>query len=305
MRSFTVAPAGSVTTVVGPDDRIVVGTPLTIEVSVTSTVGTPAGSVELTATPAGAGAPVTAVVDLDHGTATWTTDALPVGAHVVVATYTGDGDHVTSTSDGVAVTVVSTDEDFVRRTYRAVLGRSVDDGGLAHWVGRLEAGVSRVAVADALARSTEGRRRVVALTYQQVLGRTAEPAGRDYWAGRLAGDLTVEALTAHLVASAEAYHRAGSSVEGLVGLLYQVHLDRAPDAAGRDFWARRLTPDTVAARSQASLAMGRTAEAAVVAIRRAASPFCPSTAPAAELASRLTATGRDVLRLTAWMCANP
>ena len=51
-----------------------------------------------------------------------------------------------------------TDEGFVRALYRDALDRTPDSGGLAHWIGRLDTGTSRTAVARAIMASPEAFR---------------------------------------------------------------------------------------------------------------------------------------------------
>lgn len=200
----------------------------------------------------------------------------------------------------------SGDEGFLRRTYRAVLDREADPGGLAHWAGRLEAGAGRPAVADAVARSPEGRVRLATLAYFDIFDRFPDEAGIAHWVERLAGGMPAEDLTAHFVASPEAHQRAGATPEGLARLLYRVHLDRAPDDAGLAHWTDRLrAADTPAGRGAASRAMGRTGEATAVAVGRASSPHCLTTTPADQLSTRYATVGRHPLRLTAHICAHP
>ncbi len=304
-RTFAVGPASTATVVTGPDDLVVAGEPVVVVATVTSGAGTPTGSVTFTATPDGGDGAATATVDLVDGTATWVAEALPVGTHTITAAYLGAGDHAPSTGgEGIVVTVISSDDDFVRRTYRAVLSRTVDAAGLAYWTGRLDGGANRAVVADAIARGVEGRVRLVTLSYLRVLGRAPEPAGLAHWVDQLVAGLPPEGLTAHLVASSEAHERAGGTPEGMATLLYEVHIGRVPDPAGLAYWAARLSaPDTPANRSFTSRAMGRTAEAAATAVRRARSPECPTDTSPVDLATRYVATGRHVLRLAASICA--
>jgi len=99
-----------------------------------------------------------------------------------------------------------TDEGWVTALYEALLDRTPDAAGLAHWTAAV-ADDGRVAVAGAFHDSAESRRARVGALYQALLGRPADAAGLTYWAGRIGreGDL---ALAVHLVGSAEYAARA-------------------------------------------------------------------------------------------------
>ena len=79
---------------------------------------------------------------------------------------------------------------FVALIYRNVLSRDPDPGGLAYWVGRLEAGVSRGAVmlgfseSPEYVRGTFGQVRATML-YLGMLHRAPDPSGLAYWAGAI------------------------------------------------------------------------------------------------------------------------
>ena len=73
---------------------------------------------------------------------------------------------------------------YVAALYRSILGRPPDPAGLAHWVGRLQAGTGRQQVARALEATTEAHRAVVAGWYAQDLGRPSD-AGSLAWVNRL------------------------------------------------------------------------------------------------------------------------
>lgn len=66
-----------------------------------------------------------------------------------------------------------TNSAFVEAVYPIAFGRTADSGGLAHWTGRLDAGVSRYNVVRALMTSGEAGRRQAQLAYSELLGRSA------------------------------------------------------------------------------------------------------------------------------------
>ena len=62
-----------------------------------------------------------------------------------------------------------------------MLGRGPSDGESTYWVGRLDGGTSRDAVANAVAVSSEARRRLVAIDYASALDRAPGAAEVDHW----------------------------------------------------------------------------------------------------------------------------
>ncbi|MCU1454660.1 MAG: Prenyltransferase [Acidimicrobiales bacterium] len=100
-----------------------------------------------------------------------------------------------------------TNKAFVARAYQVVFfGRSVDDGGSAYWVGRIESGTPRTSVARALLDSAEYRQKEVGAQYQRLLGRAADSGARTYWGERLRHE-RIEVLLASLVSSGELYRK--------------------------------------------------------------------------------------------------
>ena len=128
----------------------------------------------------------------------------------------------TSPSD-VAVALATSPESLARADgfsagivvvlYQALLGRSADPGGLAHFAARIDAGDSPEELAVALRRSAESRVRRVQHLYLRILERTADPGGSEHWAAQL---LRVDdrEVAAHLAASAEYLARAISGGDG-------------------------------------------------------------------------------------------
>lgn len=99
-------------------------------------------------------------------------------------------------------------ERWLQLTYHTMLGRDVDDAGLAWFSAYLGATPTleqRTAVATFLARSTEGTHLRIQKAYRSTLGRMADPSGLTYWSAWLSGpgdwdDYTLEAI---LMASPE------------------------------------------------------------------------------------------------------
>ncbi|HYI61595.1 MAG TPA: DUF4214 domain-containing protein [Acidimicrobiales bacterium] len=91
---------------------------------------------------------------------------------------------------------------YVEATYEALLGRSAEPAGLAHWSARLAAGTPRTTLARALYLTVESNRLRVVLAYIALLRRPPSDADRVYWGDRLR---TVDDITfaGRLVASDE------------------------------------------------------------------------------------------------------
>lgn len=70
-----------------------------------------------------------------------------------------------------------TNTGFVTRTYERVLLRAPDEAGLAHWVGRLNAGTSRLALLTTFTRLEEPARTIIRRSFQEILDRN--PTGEE------------------------------------------------------------------------------------------------------------------------------
>jgi uncharacterized delta-60 repeat protein len=142
-------------------------------------------------------------------------------------------------------------ERFVTGLYQELLHRTPDAAGLQFWVGFMARGASTFEVAQAIATSLERRMLVVQGLYQRLLGRDAEAAGLQAWVQYLAAGHTAAEAEAGFLSSPEYASRHGGPA-GFLPAVYGAVLNRAPDAAGRDAWQRRLDAGT----SPAVVALG-------------------------------------------------
>jgi hypothetical protein len=94
---------------------------------------------------------------------------------------------------------------FVTALYADLLGRGPDAGGLASWVGAVNAGVSRGAVVAGFLYSSEGEAYFVEGEYATLLDRPADPGGLASWVGALAGGASYEQVIAGIMGSPEFY----------------------------------------------------------------------------------------------------
>jgi len=94
---------------------------------------------------------------------------------------------------------------FVSALYMKLLGRAADSGGLATWVGALNAGWSRNAVVAGILYSNEYKTNFVEGEYMNLLGRAADPGGLATWLSQLAHGVSNEWVIALIVGSPEFY----------------------------------------------------------------------------------------------------
>jgi CSLREA domain-containing protein len=118
-----VNPADTTTTIASALNPSIIGQAVTFTATVTSTVGTPSGSVQFYADGAAMGSPVV----LSNGQASLSTIALTVGTHVITATYSGDANHLGSTSNTIDQVVNSADAtiSIVSALNPSVVGQAV------------------------------------------------------------------------------------------------------------------------------------------------------------------------------------
>lgn len=81
---------------------------------------------------------------------------------------------------------------------------------------------------------------IVSAAYEQFLGRSADTDGLNYWVNQMQSGMSANAVDAAFLSSAEAFWRDGGTNSGWIKGLYQDLLDRAPDAAGNQYWLAQL-----------------------------------------------------------------
>ncbi|MBK3402640.1 DUF4214 domain-containing protein [Methylorubrum populi] len=142
--------------------------------------------------------------------------------------------------------------------YDAVLGRASESDGQQYWTGARNAGLSLLDLANALVNSAEGQLRLgtgddlsfVQALYRTALGREGEAVGLDSWTAALNQGMSRADVALGFAFSAEnlaglkpafdagifvANHDAGDAARLYYGLL-----DRAPDAAGLQYWTSAM-----------------------------------------------------------------
>lgn len=129
---------------------------------------------------------------------------------------------------------------YIDAAVRDALLRPATAADMERWARPLDLGATRSAVVADILNQPEWYRSVVAYLYDSILYRDPDPSGLTYWSGRLARGLPTASLAAALFGSNEYYDGAGGTPERYVTVVYVAVLGRQPDAAGRDYWVRRI-----------------------------------------------------------------
>jgi thermitase len=139
-----------------------------------------------------------------------------------------------------------TNEGFVTGLYQSLLGRAPDPGGLAYWVGNLNAGQTRIQVIETFERTSEALQTKVAHWYQDVLGWNApltqlkSDPGVIYWGTLLAAGQTDNAVLARILSTNDYFLGNGGTNEGFVTGLYRSLLARSPDPESFNYFVGLL-----------------------------------------------------------------
>jgi hypothetical protein len=130
---------------------------------------------------------------------------------------------------------------YVGQLYQDLLGRTVDDRGLAFWAGQLDQGVPRAQVVQGLMTSPEYHLQEVRQAYHTLLFREPDPQGLSYFATLLDSGATLEQVQALLAGSAEySQTRGGGTQEGFLNALFADALGRRVDASGQLYFEQAL-----------------------------------------------------------------
>jgi len=160
---------------------------------------------------------------------------------------------------------------FVTLIYNNVLGRNPDSGGLAHWKGLLDRGLSRAEVTEGFIESTEFVRITgtdapypaaegpIRRLYLAFFGREGSVADVTYWTSRYSGERTLISIADFFSTSTEFNNKYSSLSDAqFVRLVYLGVLGRSADSAGFDFWMAQLDAGT--SRGEMMLEFSQSAE---------------------------------------------
>jgi hypothetical protein len=129
-------------------------------------------------------------------------------------------------------------EGFVTALYVDLLNRLPDASGLSHWVGKLEAGMTRAQVTATFWNSPEHRGLQVDRLYLAFLHQRPDLTSRAMWVKALRSGTTETDVAIRILGSDQylAQRRSGGS---WLDWLYEDVLGRPLDDGGRKYWERR------------------------------------------------------------------
>ncbi|MGH7746466.1 MAG: DUF4214 domain-containing protein, partial [Candidatus Dormibacteria bacterium] len=142
---------------------------------------------------------------------------------------------------------------FIHNAYVTMLGRDADGPALTYWLGALNGGTPRSALAAALATSGEYRRDVIGGTptiqgfYLQYLGRPSDAVGAAYWVSRMAAGVSFEQVRLAFIGSPEYFIHHNSDPAQTIDALYNDVLGRSGIGdPGRVYWLAHFNVNTIA-----------------------------------------------------------
>ncbi len=154
----------------------------------------------------------------------------------------------------------TSDEEYIKILYRAVLGREADAEGLKMWKNMLADGWTRDYIMEGLVLSTEFEnicnsygitaafepteesqvRSFVKRMYTVVLNRRADAAGLNDWTKRLMNGTANGAQLADGFISSDEFVNRNLSNEKYIKVLYRAFFNREPDEGGFNVWMNEL-----------------------------------------------------------------
>ena len=219
------------TTVSATPNPSALGQAVALTATVRSVAGTPAtGSVTFVDGTTNLG---TATLN-GLGVATISVSTLPAGTQTITAFYSGaplfgaSSGSVTVTVNG-GVVPGNPNETWVNQLYRDLLGRNGDPGGISFWAQKVNAGVSRTAVALQFEQTPESMAALINSVYEGTLHRAVDSVGLSGAEALLAQNGSVQNLQATLQGSAEYFQvRAGLNQLFFLNSLYTDALGSLP-----------------------------------------------------------------------------
>jgi streptogramin lyase len=152
----------------------------------------------------------------------------------LTATITG-----TASLLGSNIGTVASNVDFINSLYHTVLGRVADQQGLNGWFLALEAGASRLQVAEGFWQSPEHRDLEVEQFYENLLHRSAVAAERAPWVSALVAGADERDIESAFLNSPE-YQAAHANVVSFVIGVFNDVLGRDPNAGELSTWQQNL-----------------------------------------------------------------
>jgi protocatechuate 3,4-dioxygenase beta subunit len=132
--------------------------------------------------------------------------------------------------------VIQSNADYINSIYTAVLGRTVDSGGLVNWLNYLDGGGSRPAFVQMVWNSTENRTRQIVAVYQTILGASPDPGTVNFYLNMFNSGANEAQVVSAIAASPQATALYPTSSDYITEL-YHVALGRTPSQADLTAWA--------------------------------------------------------------------
>ncbi len=145
---------------------------------------------------------------------------------------------------GIPSYAVTPHERYIAQVYLDLLGRVVDESGMANWSGQLDVGVaaSEVVLEIEQCSLNEYQTVVVEQLYQRYLRRPADATGLQTWVNFLDAGGTDEEVAANLIGSPEYFQNEGGGANStFLKALYQDVLNRPIDANAQTFFSNQLS----------------------------------------------------------------
>lgn len=142
-------------------------------------------------------------------------------------------------NQALAARLSAADRAFVEALSRQLNGRPANASELGQALGSTGTSAARMALVQAVWKSTEHLAREVDALFRAILHRAVDPVGRATYVQLLASGATLDTVATSLLNSAE-YQNPRASNAALVDGLYRDLLGRAADAGGRQAWINAL-----------------------------------------------------------------
>jgi hypothetical protein len=142
--------------------------------------------------------------------------------------------------------VLQSNADYINSIYTAVLGRTVDSGGLISWLNYLDGGGSRASFVQFVYNSTENRTRQIVATFQTIVGTNPDQGTINTYLAFFNSGASEVQVTAAIAASPQAAALFPTS-SSYVTELYKLALGRTPSQAEVTAWtSQNLDRQTLA-----------------------------------------------------------
>ncbi len=146
------------------------------------------------------------------------------------------------------------DEDFVKKVYKVIMGREADEGGLKYWTAKLKEGMSRDQVVNEFLNAQEFEnlakdydieakdpvKEFIERFYTKALHRDADPNGSQYWSKELKNAQKTAKEVAKQFFNSKEFKEQNLNDEEFIKTVYQTLMGRDADEGGLEYWKQQL-----------------------------------------------------------------